>query len=102
MSDVNAKVRELQSINTSLEAKCRQLQEYQEQYLLTKQRLAAAERTTNNWKSNIHRLKANLASALKREKLFTANQRTPSRISSKGNMWKTFSNMWQRITSANK
>ena len=91
----------MQSINTSLEAKCRQLQEYQEQYLLTKQRLAAADRTTNNWKSNTQ-VKSELASALKRKNYLRQIKELQAELAARGNMWKTFSNMWQRITSANK
>lgn len=103
MSDVNAKVRELQSINTSLEAKCRQLQEYQEQYLLTKQRLAAAEQNNKQLEEQYTQVKSELASALKREKNYLRQiKELQAELAARGNMWKTFSNMWQRITSANK
>lgn len=100
MSDVNAKVRELQSLNSNLAAKC---QEYQAQYLHAKQRLEALEGNNRQLEEQYAQAKSELASALKREKNYLRRiEELQAELAAKKSMWQAFSNMWQRITSANK
>ncbi|NLP36491.1 MAG: hypothetical protein GX357_02435 [Firmicutes bacterium] len=100
MSDVNAKVRELQSKNKILEAKC---QDYQEQFRLAKQNLETAKLNNQKWEEQYVQVKNELASALKREKSYLRQiKELQTEVAAKKNMWQTFSSMFQRITSADK